>query len=1165
MPTFFQKFFRPAPDDRIGDMVVDRRIHEFQRQIPPVNLSLAIATAFIILTVHPLLLVYFVTAYIFYIAHGAIQARNWRLLNPDAMSMEQKRALLASTRILGAGQSCAAAFVALAIFEISTPEHRIVLTAWVAFCAFGGSVSLAADKWLSRSVLFIIILPYALRLFVEQDATLAALAMLLILAGVVGAQLLARQDLLIREVCNEKKENAAAERSARETLRAFMEMASDWAWETDANQHLTYMSPKIEELIGKGPEEIVGAHISKTFTDAFYAGPADQREFMRASLQNRTNVRDFTYEIFDQQGNIRFIRTSMRHHYSDNGTYLGVRGWTSDMTERVHSRLKIEESERRFQDFAESASDWLWECDENLCYTYFSDRAEQMTGIDHRAIIGRRIGEQRVGGPASAPDRFAQAFEARYSFKDFISELIRPNGASIWIAQSGKPIYDAGGKFCGYRGVCRDVTEEILAKRQAEVGSAQLKESNQKLEQTVAERTEEIIARTKLLDEVIESMADGIVVFNDKFVIQAVNTKSITLSGLAAEFWAPGRNIADVLDIGIRHGIYAYATNDEYLAAMYRALADTGVFNTLRRQKDGRVVTEKVRRRPAGGYVVSYSDITAMKEREQALESLSTELSLAKEAAETASRAKSAFLANMSHEIRTPMNGVIGMASLLLDTSLTRRQHEMTQVIVNSGENLLTIINDILDFSKLEAGKMTIVAESYDLRAAIEDVTMLLSPQVQSKGLEVMLRYQPTLGQRFVGDVGRIRQIVTNLVGNAIKFTDDGHVLVSVGGRRRGEYADIEIIVEDTGCGIPADKLQTIFNAFEQADNSSARRHDGTGLGLAITKKLVEAMGGEIFATSVVGEGARFHVRWPAVIDSVSLDIAPSAEDFQGVRALIVDDIKVNRDILIEQLAAWGLASVSFSDGAAALAAAEAAAAKGEPFDIAILDHHMPGMDGVDLARRMRRAPATIRTALVLLTSAGQKGPPPGREDALFDAYLVKPARASLLLDTIAVCLQGRAAEKAQAIAQLMHAAAPDADEPIMETTIDVLVAEDNLVNQMVVTSMLEKLGCRATIAANGREAVALYESGSYAIVLMDISMPEMDGVEATAKIRLLQAARGEQTPIIGVTAHAMEEDRQRCLDAGMNDYLPKPVKPALLRRMIERWTKAGAEELRSA
>jgi len=646
-------------------------------------------------------------------------------------------------------------------------------------------------------------------------------------------------------------------------------------------------------------------------------------------------------------------------------------------------------------------------------------------------------------------------------------------------------------------------------------------------------------------------MADGIVVFDEEFVIETVNSKAAAMSGLPPAVWSVGKNIRDILEIGIRHKLYPYDTTDAYFTAMQSALSASGFFATVRRQKDGKIISEKIRRRPCGGYVVTYADITELKQRELDLESLNANLQSATKAAQAANRAKSAFLANMSHEIRTPMNGVVGMSSLLLDTALTPRQKDMVQVIVNSCENLLTIINDILDFSKLEAGKMAIGSDPFNLRDIIEDVITLLSLSIKEKNLELMLRYKPSLGEAFVGDAGRIRQIVTNLLGNAVKFTDAGHILISVEGERRGETADVVITVEDTGCGIAPEKLESIFEAFEQADNSAARRHDGTGLGLAISQKLAEAMGGEISAASVVGEGSRFILRAAFPIDVRA--IKPPQSDMAGVRALIVDDNDVNLDILSEQLASWRIESKSCNDAKAAFDIARDAAEKGRPFDLIILDQQMPGLDGLELAARLRADATTKATPLILLTSSGNKQRPNEAAIALFDAYLVKPARASMLLDAIISSLDERAAKNARTIRKTMEA--PDKKRaPKSGATIEILVAEDNIVNQMVIRSMLEKIGCNVTMAENGREALEQIAENSFDLIFMDISMPEMDGVEATGAIRNMQSKRGERTPIVGVTAHALEEDRQRCLDAGMDDYLPKPVKPDALQKKIDEW-----------
>jgi PAS domain S-box-containing protein len=1046
---------------------------------------------------------------------------------------------------------------------VATPAEHLVLLMWVAYCAIGLGLALAPVRHAPTAVMAAAGAPYAAFLLLTGDPTAKAVALIVLSSIPVGIRQFGRLGELLEKITIQEALAEGHRRHTRDSLRAFMELASDWAWETDADHRLTYVSPKVKDLIGKSADEVVGLKMREIFNDAFYAGPADEMGFLRAAMDSRRDVRGYVYRVRDHTGRARTISTSLRHHYDESGAYAGARGWTSDITERMDQRKAVEASEKRFQDFAESASDWLWEADENLRYSYFSERADEITGLKHAEFLGMRMGDHRGAIAPDAVERHLATLERREPFKDEISELKTADGASLWIARSGKPHFNADGAFKGYRGVCRDVTAEFRARREAEKSRELLQLANAQLEVKVAQRAAELKERSELLSEVIASMADGLVVFGEDFIIEAVNDNAIAMSGLPAPVWGVGRNVADILDIGIRHGLYPYESREDYFDDMRHSLSESGRFVATRRQKDGRIITENIRRRPGGGYVVTYTDVTRIKQREEELESLTVELTEAKEAAEGASRTKSTFLANMSHEIRTPMNGVIGMASLLLDTALTTRQRDMAQVIVNSGENLLTIINDILDFSKLEAGKMKLAAEPFDLRTCIEDVIALLNIQVEEKGLELMLRYQPTLGTRFIGDPGRIRQIVTNLIGNAVKFTEKGHIFVSVSGKRRGETADIELIVEDTGCGIAEDKLELIFHAFEQADGSAARRHDGTGLGLAITRKLVEAMGGAIHATSALGAGSRFHWRSSLVIDAAAPALAASSEDLVGVRALIVDDLKVNREILFEQLSAWGIAPEAYADGVAAFAAAEAAARSGAPFDLAILDQQMPETDGIMLAQRLRQSPATIATPLILLTSAGRKGKPEEPADALFDAYLVKPARASMLLDAIVSCLQGRAIDQAAAAATALAAAAP---APVGDdAVVDVLVAEDNIVNQMVIRSMLESLGCRVTIAANGREAVERYEKGECAIILMDISMPEMDGVEATARIRAVQARTGRKEPIIGVTAHAMEDDRRRCIEAGMDDYLPKPVRPDYLRKTLDRWARPRQGAVRVA
>ncbi|MDZ7627195.1 MAG: response regulator [Parvularculaceae bacterium] len=1144
------------------DVVRERQYDELKRLLPviyPGVLICSFLVAFSFFERAPLLIGFLQTALTVSVAH---RIAYWLSADPTSVPIVTKRTVIDATPGLAAVLGVFCTGYAFALDYLAEPGELIIVMMWVAFCGIGIGMSLAPVRTAARWMIVTAAVPFPAYLLFTGALSEQIVAAMVLAAVPIGAKQYWRMGEML-ETLTKQEFDAERQRShARDQLRAFMEMASDWAWETDADFQLIYVSPRLRDVLGKETDTLIRKPLSEAFSADFYIGGEETRAIIRDALHERRNIRNLVYKVKDHEGVIRTVSMSMRHYFSDDGAYLGVRGWTSDISERVNARAALEESERRFQDYAESASDWVWETDADLCYTFISGRAREITGFDHAAQIGARLGADRSGGSFESLRQYRETLDARKPFKDEISALITPAGDTLHIARSGKPVFDADGKFRGYRGVARNVTGEVRAKEDAEHNRRMLTEANSRLEQTVATRTAELMSRNAMLDEVISSMADGLVVLDEDLRIQTANAKAAALSGHPSTAWRRGESIVPLIRTWIDDGAYPFGAISDYLEDLDISLEESGVFRIVRNQTDGRVIAENIRRRPSGGYVATYQDITAIKQREQALEHLTVELTGAKEDAEAAARTKASFLANMSHEIRTPMNGVVGMASLLLDTALTPKQREMIEVIVKSGDNLLTIINDVLDFSKLDAGKMQIALMPFDLRSAVEDVIALLNARVHQKGIELMLRYQPTLGVDFIGDPGRIRQIVTNLVGNAVKFTDAGHVLVTVSGRRRGETADIEIAVEDTGCGIPADKLEAIFHAFEQADTSAARRHDGTGLGLTITRQLVQAMGGDIVATSKAGAGSKFVVRAPLTINANADPIAPSADDIVGVRTLVVDDIKVNRDILVEQLSAWGLRPTAVESGEQALEIVAAAARDGAPFEIAILDHQMPGMDGVDLARRMRQNPQMMAIPLILLTSSGRKGAPEAPADSLFDAYLVKPARASMMLDAIISCLQGRAAECAQKTYAAL-AAASQPIEPRFEN-VKVLVAEDNTVNQLVISSMLNKLGCTVIMTANGAEAVAKFEEERPDIVLTDISMPVMDGIEATRLMREAEPRIGQRVPIIGVTAHAMKDDKQRCLDAGMDDHLPKPVKPAPLRDVLSRWLApaAGARQI---
>ena len=851
----------------------------------------------------------------------------------------------------------------------------------------------------------------------------------------------------------------------------------------------------LEEVKGRSP-------------GSFLQGPATDPQTVAIMRESLLAGRGFNVEIFNygKGGRTYWLAIEVQVLRDERGQVTGFMAIETDITERrrVAEELVRREGEaRRLSLVVKHTASAVVIADTHWMIEWVNDGFTRLFGYTLEEAKGKRTAEL-VRGADTAEATLVAMSRADAAGEAFTGQILAyaKDGRKILTEIETRPLHDADGRIIGFMSLQNDIT----ARHEAQV---------------------ELARREALFNFILNALPMGVswVYYGDK-TEGWVNDAVLQISGLTrTEALTPDiyRSITPAED---------WQRQEAKSAELRSGLVDSYSIEKRYVRRDGSTVwgllTVRVYREAGGRIlqeVATIVDITA--QRQQA-----DELRAAKEVAESANLAKGQFLAMMSHEIRTPMNGVIGMTSLLLDSPLTRLQREYAETIRASGDSLLTIINDILDFSKIESGRLELEQAEFNLRDCIEGALDLLAARATEKRLDLLYEIADNTPGMIRGDATRLRQILVNLLGNAVKFTEQGEVVLTVRPvAMESNSMELQFSVRDSGIGIPAEALPRLFKSFSQVDASTARRFGGTGLGLVISKRLAEMMGGRMWVESTVGVGTTFHF----TIGTVALASKPKSytgaarASLHGRRLLIVDDNATSRRILSELAVGWGMKPFALEEPARAL---ELLAAR-EPFDIAILDMQMPTMDGQTLAQEIRKLRSPAELPLVLLSSLGQR-----ETDGLFDAAMTKPVKPSLLFEAMTQIFWRGRTEPAPA-AEVV--AVPAADAPRHGERI--LLAEDNAVNQRVALHMLHNLGFRADVAANGHEVLSAVSRQPYDIILMDVQMPEMDGLEATRRVVQAYPDAGVRPWIIALTANAMQGDREMCLAAGMDDYISKPIR----------------------
>jgi len=917
-----------------------------------------------------------------------------------------------------------------------------------------------------------------------------------------------------------------AEQQLRERerqLESLMGHLPGLAYRALADEHWTalFVSKGVEDLTGYPADEFTSRRLN--YADIML--PEDRpatREAVFTALRER-RMYEAEHRIRHKDGSVRWIWARGHGVFAPDGSLRFIEGLNLDMTRQKQAEERLRESEQRWRSLTETLPQLVWSATPDGTCDYFSSQWTEHTGVENADLLGWRWLETLHPDDREPTRRFWLASVAGHHSYDIEYRVRRHDGEYRWFKTRGVPIRDTGRNIVKWFGTCTDITE--------------LRQSEERFRGT------------------FENAAVGIGHRHLDGHFLRVNQKFCTILGYPRDelLQRTGQEIThpDDLDAGV-----------DLAEALLRGESPGFTLEKRYVRRDGSPVwvelSVSLQRDGAGKpdyFIGIVQDISNRKR-------LDEELRQAKEAAEAANRAKDEFLANVSHEIRTPMNAILGMTDLVLDTPLEEDQRQGLKTVKSAADSLLGIINDLLDFSKIEAGKLELVPADFSLRGAVGDTLRALAVRAHKKGLELIYQVAQDVPDALIGDAGRLRQVLLNLAGNAVKFTDEGEVVVRVetqgGGPApppgAGEIG-LHFTVRDTGIGIPLDQQERIFRAFEQEDTSTTRKYGGTGLGLTIAARLVALMGGTITVDSAPGRGSTFAFsarfgQQPHPSEPVP---AQSPVSLHNLPVLVVDDNATNRHILAEWLRGWQMNPAAVGDGMAAMDALWHRAANGRPYALVLLDARMPDADGLAVAAMIRERAELAATRIILLTSGERPGDPARFRELRIDAQLLKPVQQDELLETIYRVLQRDEGRGKRDESRKGRQQSPVSSLIPHPSSLHILVAEDNELSAQVLEQSLARQGHRVRLASNGREVLTLAEQGGFDLLLLDVHMPELDGFQVVQAVRERELTTGGHLPIIALTARSRKEDRERCLAAGMDDFQTKPIRPADLLAAIDR------------